>query len=161
MAARNNKAKSSILLKELTNKTQKGNITMKNLKEFLITAKAPIKMQYGQINIDCTQKRWNENIIFFRGKLLCNPIHIQPLLDLGVHVSFQSKNKDFAWNQNHVGSGLNTCSFDVRMDLKVYELVNNFFRKEGSLDVLNNSHLMTLGFPFSKKVIARYNLKKI
>ncbi len=129
---------------------------MKNLIEQLSQSNFPIEAKLGAITVTNSFSFKGGNSRFenlrFSGILLCCERHLQHLIELGVKIDFSKGKKiGFAYNQNHIGSGLNTCAISVRMDEKTFLKVNDFFRKDGTMDMCNDHHLKNAGFVFKTK----------
>jgi len=133
---------------------------METLIKKLSESNFPIKAQFGAITVTNSFslkgcKSRFENLLF-SGTLLCCERHLQHLIDLGVKIDFSKGKKiGFSHNQKHIGSGLNTCAVSVKMDEKTFLKIYKFFRKYGTMDMMNDHDLARNGFIFKSKISAK------
>lgn len=120
---------------------------MKNLINFLDNLNQPVKIEIGKLKI----QNYSKNSTHFEGVIYCKPVHFQPLLNLGVNIDFTNKKVGFAWNQNNIGAGSNNCAVNCKMTLETFKKVNQFFRKDFQLDILNDFQLNLRNFPFTQR----------
>jgi hypothetical protein len=130
---------------------------MEKLIEQLSQSNFPIEAQFGAIKVTNSFSLKGCNSRFenlrFSGILLCCERHLQHLIDLGVKIDFtKGKRIGFSQNQKYIGSGLNTCAVSVKMDEKTFLKVNKFFRKDGTMDMMNDHDLARAGFIFKQKI---------
>jgi hypothetical protein len=135
---------------------------MQQLIDLIESTNAPFELKIGSLQVSklFTSKRSPHRAAHISARLYCQPIHLQALLDLGIKIDFSSRNNDFAPNQNHIGSGLNTLSFDMWMPHTIYAKISKYFRNQYSGDMMNNQNLSDAGFPFNERTIKKYGLSK-
>jgi hypothetical protein len=127
---------------------------MENLTRFLEENKTALAMDFGAMSIITHYKGIHQIPMFdyeFSGILYCQKVHFEGLLSLGVKIDFSDIRVGFQNNQNSCGGSGNTNAVRVQFNFETYKRIEKFFRKEGSLNMLNNHHLMKLGFPFTKR----------
>lgn len=123
---------------------------MKQFFDFLNSVDEMCAISIGGIQVI---KHWHNQEPETTGVIFCQPIHFQPLVDLGVKIDFSDKKVDFAYNQKTVGGSGNTCAIKCRIPLSVYEKINIYFRKDYRLNMQNNHNLKNLNFPFSNRIL--------